>query len=212
MVRRTAIRIGRKVPDRITVGDLVAYGWAGLVDAYRRADPAMPVEEFDAYAAYRVRGAMLDYLRSLDATTRDLRRASRKVTETIRDLEAKSGRTAEEGEIAKAMGLEVEAYYAILDRISAAGMARLELLDIDALDADAGSDASDDEAGTKQLAHAVAEAVPTLPLAAQQVLALRYQEQCTLAEIAAVLEITESRARQLYTEAMHRLRARIGRT
>jgi RNA polymerase sigma factor FliA len=211
MVRRTAMRLARTVPRHITVADLIGYGWVGLMEAYRRADPAMPPAEFDAYAWYRVRGAMLDYLRTLDPATRDLRRASRKVTETIRELTAQKGRQPEEDEIAAGLGVELEAYRTLLQKIALGGMARLELLDIDQMDVDAAVVAADDEVSRKQLAAAVAAAIETLPAKLQQILALYYQEDCTLREIGAVLGVSESRVSQLHTETMHRLRAQIGR-
>jgi RNA polymerase sigma factor for flagellar operon FliA len=211
MVRRAAMRLARKVPEHITVNDLVAYGWVGLMEAFKRADPAMPQEEFDAYASYRVRGAMLDYLRSLDPTTRDLRRTSRKVTETIRDLTTRTGQAPAEEDIAQAMGLKLEDYRSTLERISAGGMARLELLDLDDLEVEGANTNAEDDVGKKELAKAVAEAIETLPPRLQQVLALRYQEECSLREIGAVLAVTESRVSQLHSEAMHRLRAAVGR-
>jgi RNA polymerase sigma factor FliA len=210
IVRRTAMRLARRVPKHITVADLVGYGWVGLMEAYRRADPAMPSDEFDAYASYRVRGAMLDYLRSLDPATRDLRRASRKLTETIRRLTSQMGRAPEEEEIAGGLGVDLEEYHTLLQRISSAGMARLELFDIDELEGDS-PEAVDDAISKKQLAQATAEAIDSLPEKLQQILALYYQEECTLREIGAVLGVTESRVSQLHSEAMHRLRALIGR-
>jgi RNA polymerase sigma factor for flagellar operon FliA len=86
LVRRTAMRLARRVPPSVTVADLVGYGWVGLMEAFHRSAEEMPDDEFQAYALYRVRGAMLDYLRSLDPATRDLRRASRRVATAIRDL------------------------------------------------------------------------------------------------------------------------------
>jgi RNA polymerase sigma factor (sigma-70 family) len=101
LIRRAAMRLVRKLPDHITIGDLIGYGWVGLMEAYQRAQPDMPQQEFEAYASYRIRGAMLDYLRTLDPATRDLRRASRKLTESIRTLTAKHNRPPEEEEIAR---------------------------------------------------------------------------------------------------------------
>jgi RNA polymerase sigma factor for flagellar operon FliA len=193
------------------VADLVAYGWVGLMEAYRRADAAMPAGEFEAYASYRVRGAMLDYLRTLDPASRDLRRSSRKVTEKIRELTTQSGRAPEEEEIAAGLGVGLDEYRALLERIATGGMARLELLDLDDLEVDGGSERVDDEVSSKQLSAAVADAIESLPLRLQQVLALYYQEECTLREVGAVLGVSESRVSQLHSEAMHRLRALIGR-
>src|SRR5258708_2483050 len=65
IVRRIAMRMARRVPAEVTVQDLIGYGWVGLLEAFSRAN-GMPDAELEAYASYRVRGAMLDYLHSLD--------------------------------------------------------------------------------------------------------------------------------------------------
>jgi RNA polymerase sigma factor for flagellar operon FliA len=211
MVRRAAMRFARRVPSHITVSDLVGYGWVGLMEAYQRADPAMPPEEFDAYASYRVRGAILDYLRSLDPASRQMRRASRRVAEAMRALTDQKGRGPEDDEVAAELELSVPDYQALLQRISSAGMARLELLDIDNIDVEGEGKDVVDGLGQKQLCAAVAEAITVLPSRLQQVLALYYQEECTLREIGAILGVTESRVCQLHSDAMHRLRAMVGR-
>ena len=211
LVRRTAMRLARRVPSSITVADLVGYGWVGLMEAYQRTSTAMPDEEFQAYALYRVRGAMLDYLRSLDPATRDLRRASRRVARTIRDLSQKLGREPEEEEIAQSIGIGLRAYRELLEKIAAAGMARLELLDLDEVPVEGAGEMVDDTVAKRRLADAVVSAMETLPPKLLQVLALYYQEGCTLRQIGAVLGVGESRVSQLHTEAIHRLRAAVGR-
>lgn len=210
LVRRTAMRLARRVPSTITVADLVGYGWIGLMEAFQRSSPDMPEDEFDAYALYRVRGAMLDYLRSLDPTTRDLRRASRNVAHAIRELSGRLGRQPEEEEIAGKLELDVGAFRDLLERIAAGGMARLELLDLDDVDLASGTQAVDEEVSKRRLVDAVATAMDDLPARLLQVLALYYQEGCTLRQIGAVLGLTESRVSQLHTEAIHRLRASVG--
>jgi RNA polymerase sigma factor for flagellar operon FliA len=210
LVRRTAMRLARRVPSTISVGDLVGYGWIGLMEAFQRSDPKMPEGEFEAYALYRVRGAMLDYLRSLDPTTRETRRVSRKITETIRALSTRLGRDPEEQEIAQAMEVDVETYRTLLERVGAAGMARLELLDLDDLSVAAAGDSVESEVGKRRLTDVVAEAMQQLPPRLLQVLALYYQEDCTLRQIGMVLGVSESRVSQLHTEAIHRLRAAVG--
>lgn len=211
LVRRTAMRLARRVPSNITVADLAGYGWIGLMEAYQRTAEDMPDEEFQAYALYRVRGAMLDYLRSLDPTTRDLRRASRTVTRAIRDLSQTMGHEPEEEDIAKHLGMDVPAYRALLEKIASAGMARLEMLDLDDIDLESATETVDDEVSKRRLADAVAQAMEKLPDKLINVLALYYQEGCTLREIGAVLGVGESRVSQLHTEAIHRLRAAVGR-
>ena len=150
LVRRTAMRLARRVPATITVADLVGYGWVGLMEAYQRSEPGMPDEEFEAYALYRVRGAMLDYLRSLDPTTRDLRRASRQVTRTIRDLTERARARPGGAEIATKLNLDIRAFRELLDKIAAGGMARLELLDLDDVDLASSEQTVDEEVDQAQ--------------------------------------------------------------
>jgi RNA polymerase sigma factor FliA len=211
LVRRTAMRLARRVPAHITVADLVGYGWVGLMEAYRRRAMAMADEEFEAYALYRVRGAMLDYMRSLDPATRDLRRASKSVAHAIRGLSQQLGREPEEEEIARSMGMLLRAYRELLEKIAAAGMARLELLDLDGVDVDREGVSIDDAVAKRRLADAVVVAMKTLSPKLLRVLALYYQDGCTLRQIGGLLGVSESRVSQLHTEAIHRLRAAVGR-
>ncbi len=212
LVRRIAMRLARRVPSHISIGDLISSGWVGLVEAFSRSDPDMPDEEFQAYASHRVHGAMLDYLRGLDPATRQARNASRRVARVISELTRHLGRPPEEEEVADALGLDLEGYRNLLMQISSAGMSRLELVDIDQIDAVPDrKDAPDQLAEQRLLAAAVAKAIEHLPLRLQQILALYYQEDCTLREIGAVLQVSESRVCQLHAEAMHRLRAHVGK-
>ena len=211
IVRRTAMRLARKVPDHITVNDLVGYAWIGLVEAYNRANESMPEEEFEAYALYRIRGAMLDHLRSLDTHSRTSRALSRKVTRAIAELTKKLGRQPEEEEIAKDLEMTLDAYRTTLSTLDSAGMSRLEMLDIDRELPANDTLLPEDEAGNKEMKVVVAAAVTKLPERLQQVLSLYYAEECTLREIGVILDVSESRVCQLHTEAVHRLRAAIGR-
>lgn len=211
LVRRVAMRFARKVPSHITVADLVGYGWVGLMEAYQRSAPGMNHDEFDAYALYRIRGAMLDHLRSLDPASRDVRATSRKVAAAIRTLTQDLGRPPDEEEIARAVEMTVEQYRSALSRIDQAGMARLEMLDFDSTEPRSSDEPVDDEVARKEMRGAVTDAIGSLPERLQQVLALYYQEDCTLREIGAVLGVSESRVSQLHTEAVHRLRAAIGK-
>lgn len=211
IVRRTAMRLARKVPSHISVNDLTGYAWIGLVEAFARSNEGMDEEEFEAYALYRIRGAMLDYLRSLDTQSRASRATSRKVTRAIHKLTQDLRRPPEELEIAAALSLTLIEYRSTLAALDRAGMNRLEVIDIDTdLTADA-AELPEDAAARKEIQQAVADAITTLPERLQQVLALYYTEDCTLREIGAVLDVSESRVSQLHTEAVHRLRAAIGK-
>lgn len=210
VIRRLAVRLARWVPGDDAVGDLVSVGWLGLLDAQRRAGGALG-EDFDAYARHRVRSAMLDWVRALDAATRELQDASRALTAALQRLRRRLGRAPDEAEIAAALGLTVEGYRAALLRLADAGLTTLEALDFDAAAASlARSDEEPSELPPRpDLREAVAEAIEDLPPRLQHVLALRYQHACTPREVAAVLGIDEARAEQLRCEAVHRLRAAV---
>jgi RNA polymerase sigma factor for flagellar operon FliA len=211
LVRRIAMRLARRVPKTISMSDLVSCGWLGLMEAFTRAAPEMPGEEFEAYASYRIRGAMLDYLRSLDSATREMRRTSRRLARTLKDLQRSLGRAPTEDETARAMGVTPAEYQNVLTRVATAGMSRLELMDFDQSEIESHSQPVDDEVSRREVASLLSQAITTLPPRLQQVLALYYQKECTLKEIGAVLGVTESRVSQLHTEAVHRLRASMGR-
>ena len=211
IVRRTAMRVARKVPAHITVADLTGYAWVGLVEAFARSTEEMSEDEFEAYALFRIRGAMLDYLRSLDSHSRASRALSRKVTRAIQKVTRTLGRQPEEEEIAAELEMTLLQYRATLASLDRAGMNRLEMIDIDADTMTDGAELPDDSAGRKEIQRAVAEAITQLPERLQQVLALYYTEECTLREIGAVLDVSESRVCQLHTEAVHRLRAAVGK-
>lgn len=211
MVRRIAMRLARRVPRHITINDLIGAGWVGLAEALSRSPAEMPQNELEAYASHRVKGAMLDYLRSFEPNAREMRNASRRLARAIASLERQLGRPPDEKEIAKALDMDVEEYRSSLQRLAVAGMAHLEMVEIDHETLDSKQAGPEAEVVKRSLAEAVAAAIPSLPERLQQLLALYYQEDCSLKEVGAVLGVSESRVCQLHTEAIHRLRAAIGR-
>jgi RNA polymerase sigma factor for flagellar operon FliA len=211
MVRHIAMGLARRLPTHITVADLVSAGWVGVMEASSRCRDDMPDEEFAAYASHRVRGAMLDYLRSLDPASRRARAASRKLAETIGQLRQSLGRQPTEEEVAGNLGITLDSYYQLLNGVAEAGMTRVDMVDFDRLDAIPDAGARPDEVAERHLlVEGMVTAINDLPERLQLVLALLYQEGCTLREVGAVLEVTESRACQLHAEAIHRLRASVG--
>jgi RNA polymerase sigma factor for flagellar operon FliA len=207
LVRRIAMRTVRRLPREISLDDIIGAGWVGLVEALPRAQ-GMPPEEFEAYASYRVRGAILDYLRSLDPLTRKLRGASRHIEETIRTLTARLGRSPEEAEIAAGLGLAVEPYRALLGQIAETDAVHLELTELTG--AHAQEAAPDAVVSQRQMVDRLADGINKLPEKHRVVVGLYYQEECTLREIGQILGVTESRVCQIHSEAIHRLRATLG--
>ena len=169
----------------------------------------MSEEAFIAYASHRVRGAMLDHLRTLDPMARRVRAHSREIATAVADLAQSLGHAPEESDVAKKLDLTIDEYRARLQRIGEAGMARLELLDLD--DLESVDESTDVLVDRKILIENVAAAIDQLPERLRQVVALYHQENCTLAQIGKILGVTEARVCQLHSDAMHRLRAAIGR-
>ncbi len=207
LVRRIAMKTVRTLPASVTLDDLLSAGWIGLAEALQRRTASMDEEQFEAYASHRVQGAILDYLRSLDPLSRKLRGASRRISEVTAELSSRLGRAPDEDEIAGELGLALENYHQLLMQIAEAGLARLELTE------ESGwlpEQVSPEALATEhELADQVANAIDELPERLRVVLGLYYQEDCSFREIGAVLGVTESRACQLHTEAVHRIRGRI---
>ncbi len=208
IVRRIAMRLVRRLPREITIDDLLSAGWLGLVESLRRRGECTTEEQFEAYASHRIRGAILDYLRSLDPMSRKMRGASREITNAIKSLTVRLTRAPSEDEIAGELGLDLDAYHVLLGQVAQSDPARLEMTDF----ADAGGDADlapDMLLSKREMVVHVAESIERLPEKLQIVLGLYYQEDCSLREIGEVLGVTESRACQLHSEAIHRVRANL---
>src|SRR5262245_23271271 len=110
-IEKVARRLARRLPAHVEIDDLISSGVIGLIEAAERFDPKR-VDRFEAFAEFRIRGAMLDDLRSRDTLSRDMRRLSNELREATRRLESQLGRSPDHGEIAEKMGLEVEELYA----------------------------------------------------------------------------------------------------
>jgi RNA polymerase sigma factor for flagellar operon FliA len=211
LVHRAAIRFARQTSSTVSVGDIIGAALVGLVDAVKRADPAASPEQVDQYIWYRIRSAMIEYVRAFDARARNLQIVSQRLTRAIRIRAGALGRAPDEAEIAAAMNLEIPAYRRTLGALARGGMMQLQL-------GQASGDPDDAEADAPvavepaAMASALAKAVEELPLIGQHILALHHQEDCSPREIAAVLDLTEARVLQLHAETIHRLRAGIGRS
>lgn len=207
LVRRIAMRTIRTLPSSITFDDILSAGWVGMAEALQRRTEGMEDEHFEAYASYRVRGAILDYLRVLDPLSRKLRGASRRITEAASELTQKLGRMPEEDELAVELGLSLAAYQELLGDIADAGLARLELSPGN--EPIAHDPSPEAVTARAELQTRVVTAIDELPERLRLVLGLHYQEECSLREIGEVLGVTESRVCQLHSEAVHLIRARI---
>ena len=207
LVRRIGMKTIRSLPSSVSLDDLLSAGWIGLAEALRRRTACMNDEQFEAYASHRVQGAILDYLRTLDPLSRRLRGASRRITEVSFELTQRLGREPNEEEISGELGITLETYYQLLTDIADAGLARLELNDTTMFLPDEGSPES--LATRRELLEVVASAIDRLPERLRLVLSLYYDEGCNFREVGEIMGVTESRACQMHTEAVHRIRAKI---
>lgn len=207
LVRRIALRSVRTLPRSLTVDDIVSAGWVGMAEAIGRRPGDMPEEQFEAYASYRIRGAILDYLRALDPLSRKLRNAVRRIAAATRALTHELGRAPRDEEIAERLGIDIEEYHRTLCDIHDAGFDRVE--GVGPLEPQATTPSPEALASKSELVGNVAGAVEELPERLQVVLGLHYQQECSLREIGEILGVTESRVCQLHAEALQRLRARL---
>lgn len=221
LVRYVAGRVGVGLPASVEQGDLVSYGVFGLLDAIEKYDLGRAIK-FETYAINRIRGAIIDELRSFDWIPRSVRTKARDIERAIAVLEARLQRTPNEGEIAEELGLDIPELRRVFSQVSFVHVAALdEMLGsadhsdgstlgerIEDVRVTAPGDALDDEE-TRSL---LARVIHTLPEREQIVVTLYYYEGLTLAEIGLVLRVTESRISQLHTKAMMGMRSRIGST
>ena len=221
LVRRLAHQMIAKLPANVEIDDLIQVGMIGLADALSRFDASQGVQ-FETFATQRIRGAMLDELRASDWGSRGLRQSARAVERAIHALEHRLGRAPSEGEIAKEMKIDLEAYQSLLQEIQgcqlvyvedfAKGEAENPFLDLHAQQARKAQGASDDpleqlmESGFR---HQLIDAISGLPERDQLLLSLYYEEELNLREIGAILEVSQSRVCQLHSQAISRLRARL---
>jgi len=213
IVRFLARRIHERLPQHVDIEDLVSAGVVGLMDAFAKFDPAKKVQ-FRSYAQFRIRGAILDSLRSLDWSPRDLRRKGRAVEEAIRTLTAKLGRAPGESEVAAEMGLELDEYQQLLGDLKG--------LEIGTLHVEHNEDSGEEELAyvpgrpeedplfrclRGELEERLSDAILHLPDRERLVMTLYYYEEMTMREIGLALGVVESRVSQMHASAVVHLRA-----
>lgn len=213
VVRFLARRIHERLPQHVDMEDLVSAGVLGLLDAFSKFDPCKKVQ-FRSYAQFRIRGAILDSLRTLDWSPRELRRKGRAVEEALRALTARLGRPPNESEAAAEMDLQLDQYQHLLGELKG--------LEIGTLHVEHNEDSGEEELAyipgrpeddplfrclRGELQERLAEAIEGLPERERMVMTLYYYEEMTMREIGVVLGVVESRISQVHASAVLHLRS-----
>ena len=204
LVRHEALRLQVRLPASVDLDDLIQAGGIGLLNAIERYDAAQGTA-FTTYAVQRIRGAMLDELRSRDWVPRRVRREAREVAAAISRLEQASGQPAGEQEIAASLQLSLVEYRQILMETNTSQLFSLETLCEENGDGAELMIEHREEANPlnqlldSSLREQVMQAIDGLPDREKQVLSLYYQDELNLKEIGAVLNVGESRVSQLHS-------------
>jgi RNA polymerase sigma factor for flagellar operon FliA len=215
-VRYIARRIHERLPQHVELDDLVSAGIVGLIDAFGKFDHSKKVQ-FKSYAQFRIRGAILDSLRVLDWSPRELRRKGRAVEEAIRTVQQRVRRAPSEHEIAAEMKLSLEEYQQLLGELKG--------LEIGSLNMERTEDSGDEELSyipgspeedplfrclEGEMKQHLVDAIDELPEKERLVLTLYYYEELTMKEIGLTLGVVESRVSQIHSSAVLRLRSALG--
>ena len=212
-VRYIARRIHERLPQHVELDDLISAGVVGLIDACGKFDHSKKVQ-FKSYAQFRIRGAILDSLRVLDWSPRELRRKGRAVEEAIRTSQQRLGHAPSEQEIAAEMKISLCDYQQLLGELKG--------LEIGSLNMERSEDSGDEELAyipgspeedplfqcmQGEMRQHLADAIDELPEKERLVLTLYYYEELTMKEIGLTLGVVESRVSQIHSSAVVRLRS-----
>jgi RNA polymerase sigma factor for flagellar operon FliA len=215
LVKTIAGRLAMRLPQHISQDDLTSAGLMGLLDAIDKFDVEKGVE-FKSYAEFRIKGAMIDELRSMDWVPRSVRKNAKTLAEAYSRVENREMRPAQDEEVAEELGLEMDAFYRLLDESRGISIFNEYDMQIHNTKAETESDDGAYEIGFDQspfqslkkaeLVQVIAGAIDRLPKNERTAVSLYYYEELTMKEIGEVMGYTESRVSQLHTKAVLRLK------
>jgi len=218
LVKYVAGRVAIGLPQNIEQSDLVSYGVFGLIDAIEKFDTSRNIK-FETYAIARIKGAIIDELRSIDWVPRSVRAKARSVEKAYTKLESKLLRTPTDFEVASEMGITEAELHAIFNQVSFVGIVALdEMLAVGERGetstlGDSIADRTDGPVASfevEEMKQILSKAINRLADREKIVLTLYYYEGLTLGEIGEVIGVTESRVCQIHTKAVLQLRGRLG--
>ena len=216
LVRKLAHHMMAKLPANVQVDDLIQVGLMGLSEALTRFEATQGVQ-FETFATQRIRGAMLDELRENDWVSRGVRKSQKDIEVSMRRLEHRLGRSPLESEIAADLGMSLTDYQSLLGKVKGTQLVYLEDMNHNPDDEDSFLDRhmGDTEAdplnmlSDHRMRQALVAAIKNLPEREQHIMSMYYEQDMNLKEIAAVLDVTESRICQLHSQSIARLRAKM---
>ena len=204
LVKIVCGRLAVSLPPHLDRDDLLSSGFFGLLDAIDRFDVTRNIK-FETYAGVRIRGAILDYLRSKDWIPVTMRQRIRKYEQTVCRLETELGRAATDKELAEALEISLEELQTLINQCNSATIIPLEeYLKMDVPEAVDTNPANSTE--FFELKETLAKAIERLPQKERTVISLYYYEELTLKEIAMIMNLSEARISQLHTKAIFRMR------
>ena len=209
LVNIIAGRLAIGLPSHVDRDDLISSGFFGLLDAIERYDYARG-NKFETYAGVRIRGSMLDYLRSKDWLPVSMRQKIRKYEQTVTELEGQLGRPATDAELADELGLAAKDLQALVTQLNVATIIPLEEY-VHAETPQIGEMDPQEMVERNELKNILAGAIDKLPDKEKTVVSLYYYEELTLKEISLILHLSEARISQLHTKAVFRLRGYLSR-
>lgn len=217
LVHHVARQVAVRVADMVEVDDLVSAGTLGLVQALESFDLSRGLA-FSTFAMRRIRGAILDELRSRDWVPRSVRAKGRQLAATVNQLEARLGRAPEPQEVAASLAIDLPTYWRWREEVEGAVLVSLdgsvtldhaEAASLEETLGDANAAVPGDRLQQAETVSILKHAIGMLPPKERTVLALYYYEELNLRQIAEVLHVTESRVSQIRTQALKRLRQRL---
>jgi RNA polymerase sigma factor FliA len=215
LVKKVAYRMREHLPAHVEVDDLVGAGLLGLLDAVRKFDARKQVQ-IETYARHRIRGAIIDGLRSLDAASRDMRKKNKKAQQIYHALETKLGRPVADDELATAMGVSLKKWYQIVQELQPTGVEWLRPCEADETHppdlenlAAAGHASPFDLFAHNEQREILNRALLCLSERDREIITLYYQNELTMKEIGERVGVDESRISQVHSVALTRLRTRV---
>jgi RNA polymerase sigma factor for flagellar operon FliA len=220
LVKYIAGRMAMRVPPSVSFDELVSAGTMGLIHAVDRFDPEKQTD-IKTFAEYRIRGAILDELRSMDWYSRSMRKRIQDVEAAIRNIETRKGAPAEDHEVAAELNLPLEDYHSLLSNIHSVSLLNLDDFIRSEENETVGRRSfqdkivSDDDpvenVSKIELKRVLAQAIRNLSEKEQMVISLYYYDDLTLKEIGQVMNLTESRICQIHTQTLIKLKTRLKR-